>query len=207
MFILDDDRDAVSRIEILLNKNNKIKICGSETDPERAIHLIRSYRPDLILLDIEMPGMGGFDLLNAVREADYSPSVIFISGYDQYAIKAIKESALDYLLKPVDAKELNQAIQKYIDKLEKPDNRTYDLLIKLSPREQDVFRHLQAGHTSKQIAVSLNISKNTVDTHRRKNIEETEYRFNHPDSFELSLGKIKTATTWEVMAALFCRLG
>ncbi len=167
VFILDDDKDAVSRIEILLAKNDKIRICGSETDPEQAIHLIRSLRPELMLLDIEMPGMGGFDLLNAVKEEKYSPSVIFITAYDKYAIKAIKASALDYLLKPVDAKELNLAIQKYIDKLERPNYRTNNLLAKLTSREQDVFRYLQAGQTSKQIAVSLNISKNTVDTHRR----------------------------------------
>lgn len=186
VFVLDDDRDAVSRIEILLGNNDKVRICGSETDPEQAIHLIRSLRPDLILLDIEMPGMGGFDLLNAVKEEDYSPSVIFISGYDQYAIKAIKVSALDYLLKPVDAKELNLAIQKYIDKLERPDYRTNDLLAKLTSREQDVFGYLQVGQTSKQIAVSLNISKNTVDTHRRNilkklNIDSTtQIHLNYP---------------------------
>jgi two-component system LytT family response regulator len=168
VFILDDDRDAVSRIEILIGNNKNVKICGTETDPERAIPQIRSNRPDLILLDIEMPGMGGFDLLHAIREDGYDPSVIFISGFDQYAIKAIKESALDYLLKPVDAKELNQAIQKYIDRLDKSSKKVHNMLVKLSPREQDVFRYLQAGQTSKQIARVLNISKNTVDTHRRK---------------------------------------
>ncbi len=186
VFIIDDDRDAVSRIKILLDKNEKVKICGSETDPESAIHQIRSNRPDLILLDIEMPGMGGFDLLSSVREEGYNPSVIFISAYDKYAIKAIKESALDYLLKPVDAKELNEAIYKYIDSLNKSSQSTYSMLVKLSPREQEVFRHLQTGQTSKQIAQVLNISKNTVDTHRRKILHKlnldstTQIHLNYP---------------------------
>ena len=186
VFILDDNRDAVSRIEILLANNEKIKICGSETDPERALPLIRSLRPDLILLDIEMPGMGGFDLLEEIREDGYNPSVVFISGYEKYAIKAIKESALDYLLKPVDKNELNLAIQKYIDRLNKSSQSSYNILKKLSPREQDIFRLLQSGNTSKQIAQLLNISKNTVDTHRRNILKKlniystTQIHLNYP---------------------------
>ncbi len=186
VFILDDNRDAVSRIEILLANNEKVKICGSETDPERALPLIRSLRPDLILLDIEMPGMGGFDLLEEIREDGYNPSVVFISGYEKYAIKAIKESALDYLLKPVDKNELNLAIQKYIDRLNKSSQSSYNILKKLSPREQDIFRLLQSGNTSKQIAQLLNISKNTVDTHRRNILKKlniystTQIHLNYP---------------------------
>jgi len=186
VFILDDNRDAVSRIEILLANNEKIKICGSEIDPERALPLIRSLRPDLILLDIEMPGMGGFDLLEEIREDGYNPSVVFISGYEKYAIKAIKESALDYLLKPVDKNELNLAIQKYIDRLNKSSQSSYNILKKLSPREQDIFRLLQSGNTSKQIAQLLNISKNTVDTHRRNILKKlniystTQIHLNYP---------------------------
>lgn len=174
VYILDDDKDAVARIEILLKSNTNIKICGIETDPDQAIHQIRSNRPDLILLDIEMPGIGGFDLLDNIREKDYSPSVIFITGHDQYAIKAIKESALDYLLKPVDTDELHLAIDKFAKSIKEPDDELDDLMLKLSPREQDVFKLLQGGHTSMQISLRLNISKNTVDTHRRKILKKID---------------------------------
>ena len=174
IFILDDDQDAVSRIEILLRNNPKIRICGSETDPDQAIHHIRSNRPDLILLDIEMPGIDGFQLLESIRESNYSPSIIFVTGHDQYAIKAIKESALDYLLKPVDPKELDQAIEKFINSIEIPDQDLDSRISVLSSREKEVFAHLQSGLTSLQIAANLNISKNTVDTHRRKILKKLQ---------------------------------
>lgn len=186
VFIVDDDPDAVARLEILLRKHSDIKICGSETDPEQSVYQIRSNKPDLILLDIEMPGIGGFDILNIIRETDYPPGVIFVTGYDKYAIKAIRESAFDYLLKPVDPKELRIALEKFADSTVPQNYESEDLINLLTTREREVFELLRRGNTSRQISEILSISKNTVDTHRRRILKKldikstTEIHLNFP---------------------------
>lgn len=168
VFILDDEADAVSRMEILLGDREMLRICGSETNPELAIPLIRSLRPDLLFLDVEMPGFTGFEVLEKVRSNDYRPVVIFVTAYDKYAIQAIKASAMDYILKPVDPDELRQALDKYLSEKGPLRQQQFPGIEKLTPREREIFKLLRSGQRSKQIAEVLNISKNTVDTHRRR---------------------------------------
>lgn len=166
-YILDDDSDAISRLGILLEEVESLKVCGSETNPQKAIPIILSHQPDLIFLDIEMPGYSGFDVLEHIRSKQYQPTIIFVTAYDRYAIEAIKASAFDYLLKPVDPKELTQTLGKY-DMLNGTKNKYLDPdLEKLTTREYEIFNLLRLGQSSKQIADTLHISKNTVDTHRR----------------------------------------
>lgn len=167
-FLIDDDRDALLRLEYLLARHPEIKIAGSETDPQQAVHQVKSNRPDLLFLDIEMPGKGGFEILENIRDEDFCPAIVLVTGYDSYAIKAIKESVLDYLLKPVDPEELNVTIKKYISNMHSNtvSNSLQDS--DLTARELEIFNHLREGRTSRKIAVALNISKNTVDTHRRR---------------------------------------
>src|SRR5690606_25562772 len=78
---------------------------------DEAYTAITSQNPELVFLDIEMPNGGGFELLNKFDEINFK--VIFVTAYDQYAIKAIKFSALDYLLKPIDMEDLDKALQKF----------------------------------------------------------------------------------------------
>lgn len=98
--IIDDEKKARDGIRLLLSQHPEIKITGEAKNGKEAIELIRKLRPDLIFLDIQMPGINGFDVLNSIKEEEW-PIVIFTTAYDQYALKAFEVHALDYLLKPL----------------------------------------------------------------------------------------------------------
>ena len=176
VFILDDDPDAVTRMEFLLRRYDYIKIVGKETFPERAIPLIKSNKPDLIIIDIEMPGHSGFEVIEQVRDTNYCPKVIFVTAHDKYAIKAIKESVFDYLLKPVDPGELNETLLKYLNIFKGETGDIEDIIRLLTRREAEIFNFLRQGCTSKGISECLNISKNTVDTHRRRILKKLDIK-------------------------------
>lgn len=107
--IIDDERLAREEIKSLLKADNKIEVIGECANAEEAADSIEKLRPDLIFLDIQMPGKNGFELL---EEISYVPQVIFVTAYDEYAIKAFEYNALDYLLKPVEASRLREALAK-----------------------------------------------------------------------------------------------
>ncbi|MFT4022651.1 MAG: LytTR family DNA-binding domain-containing protein [Flavihumibacter sp.] len=113
ILIVDDEPAAANMLRFLIEKNiavaRTIEICHS---PQDALALIPAFRPTLLMLDIEMPQMSGFDLLNRATEATFD--VIFTTAYDKYAIRAIRFSALDYLLKPIDIAELQNAINRHV---------------------------------------------------------------------------------------------
>ncbi len=116
--LIIDDEPAASNVLKLLIENHvpadrEVITCNI---PEQAPDLIKQFRPSLLMLDIEMPNMNGFDLLNRIGTWDFD--VIFTTAYDKYAIKAIRFSALDYLLKPVDIFDLRNAINRHIIKKE-----------------------------------------------------------------------------------------
>jgi two-component system, LytTR family, response regulator len=109
--IIDDEaKGRLALREKLLTYCPQIKILAEATNGPEAILLIQQHKPQLIFLDIEMPRMNGFEMLNALPEKNFH--LIFTTAYDQYAIKAIKYAAFDYLLKPVDIEELKSAVEK-----------------------------------------------------------------------------------------------
>lgn len=107
--IIDDERLARSELRKLLSEYPEIDIVGEAANAEEGLEKIEALHPDLIFLDIQMPGKTGFDML---RDLDKSPDVIFTTAYDEYALKAFEVNALDYLLKPVEPRRLADAIQK-----------------------------------------------------------------------------------------------
>jgi two-component system, LytTR family, response regulator len=109
--IIDDERLARQELKSLLNEYSEIEIVGECANADVALEEIREKDPDLIFLDIQMPGKTGFDLL---KELDKVPKVIFVTAYDDYAIKAFEVNALDYLLKPVQPKRLDDALKKIL---------------------------------------------------------------------------------------------
>lgn len=109
--VVDDEDKIVKTICKFINENiENVNIVGTANSANEAIEIIKNKKPDLVLLDIEMPFATGFDLLERLPDKDFD--VIFITAYNQYAIKAIKMNALDYILKPIDVDELVNAIQK-----------------------------------------------------------------------------------------------
>ena len=108
-FLIDDEPLALEELTIMLAKHPTIEIIGSATNVIEAITTINLLKPDLIFLDINMPGKSGFELLQELEEA---PHVIFVTAYDQFAIKAFEVNALDYILKPINKDRLADAINK-----------------------------------------------------------------------------------------------
>src|SRR5476649_3080592 len=107
--IIDDERLARNELKKLLQEFPEIEIVAEAANANEGIEKIDSLNPDLIFLDIQMPGKTGFDML---AELEKAPKVIFTMAYDEYAIKAFEVNALDYLLKPIEPKRLADAIQK-----------------------------------------------------------------------------------------------
>ena len=98
--IVDDERMARSRLRRLLEQDPDVEIAAECEDGLTAVEAIRTEAPDLILLDIQMPGMDGFEVLEALGP-DRTPEVVFVTAYDEHAIRAFEEHAIDYLMKPV----------------------------------------------------------------------------------------------------------
>jgi two-component system LytT family response regulator len=107
--IIDDERLARNELKKLLAEHSEILIIDEASNVDEGIEKIELSSPELIFLDIQMPGKTGFDLL---AELEKSPKVIFTTAYDEFALKAFEVNALDYLLKPIDPKRLADAIQK-----------------------------------------------------------------------------------------------
>ncbi len=114
--IVDDERLARTELKRLLNPFKDIKVVGEAVNADDAIEKIDQLKPDLLFLDIQMPGKSGFELL---EELDTVPTVIFTTAYDEYALKAFEYNALDYLLKPIEPKRLEETITKLVEKSRK----------------------------------------------------------------------------------------
>ncbi len=114
--VIDDSRLARNELKRLLKDFDTVQIIGEASNAMEALEKIENEKPDLIFLDIQMPGKDGFQLL---EELDYVPEVIFTTAYDEYAIKAFEFNALDYLLKPVQKDRLAGALSKISEKQER----------------------------------------------------------------------------------------
>ena len=112
--IIDDERLARKELISLLEEHKEIEVVGEASNADEADDLITKLQPELLFLDIQMPGKTGFELLEML---DNVPKVIFTTAYDEYAIKAFEVSALDYLLKPIQPERLQESIRK-IEKIE-----------------------------------------------------------------------------------------
>jgi len=115
--IIEDEVAIRKEITWLLERAPDVKIVGYSTNVKDAIKLIDLQKPDIILMDIQLIDGTAFDILNGLK--DIPENIIFITAYNQFAIKAIKFGALDYLLKPVDADELSDALERYRKKRDK----------------------------------------------------------------------------------------
>ena len=126
--IVDDEPYCCESLATLLQRYcpqvNLIDVCYNGAT---ALKAINEEKPELLFLDIEMPQMNGFELLEKLKEISFQ--LIFTTSYDQYAIKAIRFSALDYLLKPVDREELQRAVQKAVSRISTPNRDQIDILL------------------------------------------------------------------------------
>jgi len=114
--IIDDERLARKELMSLLADFNEIDIVGEAVDAEDALEKIQQLQPDLLFLDIQMPGKSGFELL---EQLDTTPQVIFTTAYDEFAIKAFEVNALDYLMKPIQSDRLAASVKKLSTKTQR----------------------------------------------------------------------------------------
>jgi two-component system, LytTR family, response regulator len=120
--IADDEQLARNKLRILLDSEPEVEVVAECHDGGQTLAAIRTHRPDLLLLDIQMPDRDGFQVLSEISPAEM-PVVVFTSAYDQYAIRAFEAHALDYLLKPFDQGRLHQAIERARFELRKSNDR------------------------------------------------------------------------------------
>lgn len=114
--IIEDEPGALQLLHNLLDANGNVSVVGETSDPFRAIDLLIDTKPDLLFLDIKMPGKSGFEILDDLRKIkSLNPHIVFTTAYDEFAIRAFEYAAFDYLLKPVDPVRLNDSILRYID--------------------------------------------------------------------------------------------
>lgn len=136
--LVDDELNSLQNLQYkILEFCPSVKVVGQSQNPEEAIRLIQQYKPDVIFLDIEMPRMSGFKMLEQIPEIDFE--VIFITAYNHYAINAIRISAFDYLVKPVAIEELQQTIERLASSTIKKTRERADLLKKnlANPKSQE----------------------------------------------------------------------
>lgn len=109
VFLVDDESLALERLEQMLSATERVEVIGQETDPEAALAKLGDLPIDALFLDIQMPGLNGFELLARLA---WQPLVIFTTAYDEYALQAFEVHSIDYLLKPIEPAQLDRALNK-----------------------------------------------------------------------------------------------
>src|ERR1700733_2319456 len=138
--IADDEQLARKKLRLLLNSDRRVEVVAECENGRQTVSAIRSFRPDMLLLDIQMPDMNGFEVLSELSSEEM-PQVIFTSAYDQYAIRAFERRALDYLLKPFDQDRLHTSVERAIVEIRKSKdqkftNRVLELLSSVDSKRQ-----------------------------------------------------------------------
>ena len=114
--IVDDERTAREKLTRYVSQDSRFSILAQAKNGSEAVTLIEQHQPDLVLLDIQMPGLSGFDVIRLIKTMPRA--IVFTTAFDQYAVKAFEVSALDYLLKPISNDRLQQSLDKVVTQLE-----------------------------------------------------------------------------------------
>src|SRR5918998_2137405 len=112
VLIADDEPLAAERLQLLLARAEGAQLVGTASDGDSAINLTDALHPDLLLLDIAMPGLDGIGVARALAAQEPSPAVVFVTAFDQFAVAAFEVEAVDYLMKPVDPGRLQRALDR-----------------------------------------------------------------------------------------------
>jgi two-component system LytT family response regulator len=145
--IVDDEELARRGLEIRLDKFVDVEICGQSCNGREALDAVREQSPDVMFLDVQMPGMDGFEVLRRLAGSNM-PVVVFVTAYDEFALKAFDANALDYLLKPINDDRLAEAIERTRQALDKKSadeqrNKLLKLVCELTGRELTLESALQ----------------------------------------------------------------
>jgi len=134
--IIDDEQLARELLREYIGQMPNLSIVGEANKGKDAVDLIDRLKPDLIFLDVQMPGMTGFDVLDEIA---HDPHVIFTTAYDQYAIRAFEKNAVDYLLKPIDQERFQLAMKRAIERMRLEQNNVGELLRNLKTENKTSY--------------------------------------------------------------------
>jgi two-component system, LytTR family, response regulator len=166
--IIDDEESGISAVKLIIQKFiPDVKVVDSTTDSTKGPDMIENYRPEIVFLDINMPYMNGFEMLSKTSYKNFD--LIFITAHSEFALQALKNHALDYILKPVDPEELKAAVQRVRDRQAK--NNYLEALNMFSDLKSD---------TRLRIAIPV---KNGIDYEYSDNIIRMEASSNYTDVF------------------------
>jgi len=119
VLVADDEPLARERLRLLLSRHPRYEVVAECTDGDEALASIESHRPDVAFLDISMPGCTGVDIAHALIDDADAPAIVFVTAYDQFALRAFEVSAIDYLVKPVDRERFDQMLQRVERRLDR----------------------------------------------------------------------------------------
>jgi two-component system LytT family response regulator len=157
--IVDDEALARRGLKLRLSGRDEVEIIAEARNGREALALIREHQPDLVFLDIQMPGMDGFDVLRGL-EPDEMPAIVFVTAFDDYAIKAFEANALDYLLKPIEDDRLNDALERVKKSLSQ----------KRAMKHRNSLLKLVGDITGESIASMDELSARGVDKLKKKEV-------------------------------------
>jgi DNA-binding NarL/FixJ family response regulator len=160
--LIDSEEASLTRLKNLLIKFNEVEVIGAFEDSDKGLDFILKNEPDLAFVQIEMPKKSGLEIAEEISKRDTEVKIVLVSAHSHYAIKALKVSVFDYLLKPISIDELKISLQRF--------NTKYK--INLNNRELQIIREMSHGLSSQIIGEKLFISKHTVDTYRRTILEK-----------------------------------
>ena len=144
--IVDDESLARDRMRQLLQKELEIEIIGECADGRTAVAMIKKETPDLIFLDVQMPELDGFGVVEALG-ADASPVIVFVTAHDKFALRAFEIHAVDYLLKPFDRERFQKALHRALEQVKQRDSST------LIARQAALIASLKSPHNDERLAV------------------------------------------------------
>jgi two-component system response regulator LytT len=155
--IVDDEQLARDELSFLLKSVDDVQVVAQGKNGVEAVNLIREHSPDIVFLDVQMPGLDGFGVIKKLIDKKVRlPQIVFATAYDQYAVRAFEVSAVDYLLKPFDKKRVTQSVQKARKQLQSPappaDNQL-DTLVKMLESQQQQHSKLLVRAAGRMILV------------------------------------------------------
>ena len=166
--IIDDGPYAIENLEFVLRNFDFVKIAATFTGADEALNWLHGQYVDIIFLDVEMPGKNGFDFLGELNKYPIEPCIIFITGYEKYAVEAIRAAAFDFLLKPVAKDELEQVLDRYNENLikESLQEKAGILLRRMDTTKRMVFTY-QSGFVAYHIddILYFKASRNYSEVH------------------------------------------
>lgn len=189
IFLVEDHGVVREGIKRLLERRPDMEVVGESEDSEQALKRIREVQPDVVMMDISMPGISGIELTRQVRQVCPATKIIALTVHEDegYIGEMLRQGAVGYLLKRIPTEELALAVRTvadggtYIDPrvaskvvrvIVKTDNKELSASVDLSEREQYVLRAIAKGHSNKEIAAMLDIGVKTVETYKARAMEK-----------------------------------